>query len=446
MKYKNYYWEESKFFTLKEENRKLISNTNMSPQQIEELFLNWKDLFWNVRGEDYTKWKHYRQPWFIKEKEKEFPFYDYGATCRLVIFDTFEDKQIIRVCGHYRYDDKKCYLSEGGRFLIDPKTRSITDIELPDSRYNHPKTYLPFLDDGCNKIHYQLGGYQSGLHWNNPERTIFIFRKMASGIKPEGVIKSLMKMIFEYDNTVGKNDTWGRTLVRDMEWFVQGGVPEILWKEVPWLKDRLFNAHTFTDSLIDQLSYKYDSLRIAIKHGLFKKVVNTEDLQLWIDTVKMMGRLELDKRNPKFLVPENLREFHDTLVKRINRNTILSKAKAERNQARSLNIKALNQTYAETHQGWLEKIWENENFICKPLQDIKEFLEVGIKMSNCIFSARYYTKETSLICKIIDKTSNSILEIAELSLPGLQILQCSGVSNKLSPRHSEIVEFLKNGK
>lgn len=67
-------------------------------------------------------------------------------------------------------------------------------------------------------------------------------------------------------------------------------------------------------------------------------------------------------------------------------------------------------------------------------------------MSNCIFSARYYMKETSLICKIIDKTSNGILEIAELSLPGLQILQCSGASNKLSPRHSEIIDFLKNGK
>ena len=39
MKYKNYYWEESKLFTLKEENRKLISNTNMSPQQVEELLI-----------------------------------------------------------------------------------------------------------------------------------------------------------------------------------------------------------------------------------------------------------------------------------------------------------------------------------------------------------------------------------------------------------------------
>lgn len=70
------------------------------------------------------------------------------------------------------------------------------------------------------------------------------------------------------------------------------------------------------------------SVRIANRNGYVVR-----DTQMWLDYLGMAGELEMDTHNPKVVCPENLKDAHDAVLRRISRRRRLKEAEEHRMKA-----------------------------------------------------------------------------------------------------------------
>ncbi|MDY0986712.1 PcfJ domain-containing protein [Flavobacterium sp. CFBP9031] len=69
-----------------------------------------------------------------------------------------------------------------------------------------------------------------------------------------------------------------------------------------------------------------------------------------------------------------------------------------------------------------------------------DFLEQGDMLRHCVFTNEYYKKKNSLILSA--RFENKPVETIEVALPSLEVLQCRGDKNRVSPHHKQILKLL----
>ncbi|MFH7000961.1 PcfJ domain-containing protein [Flavobacterium bizetiae] len=79
-----------------------------------------------------------------------------------------------------------------------------------------------------------------------------------------------------------------------------------------------------------------------------------------------------------------------------------------------------------------------ENLSICVMESLNDFLEQGDMLHHCVFE--YYKKRNSLILSA--RFENKPVETIEVAIPSLEVLQCRGDKNKVSPHHKQILKLL----
>lgn len=162
-----------------------------------------------------------------------------------------------------------------------------------------------------------------------------------------------------------------------------------------------------------------------------------DTLQIWSDYIHDLIELGEDIHNPKLLCPESVEEAHRETGRRIR--NIQQKKELEERLKRA---EKFNASYIKNHKKWLDIVWETEDLIARPLQNVREFFEEGDHMCHCVFRCGYYKKANSLILSIRDKKTNKRLETAEVDMIQEKILQCYGYGDHFTDQHDNIIKFI----
>ena len=133
--------------------------------------------------------------------------------------------------------------------------------------------------------------------------------------------------------------------------------------------------------------------------------------------------------------PENLEEMHDRLVdkkRRIQRREHIKELRQEMQNAQIV--------YEEDKKQFFGLEFAKENLSICVMESVQDFLEQGDILRHCVFTNEYYKKRNSLILSA--KFQNKPVETIEVALPSLEIVQCRGTKNKVSPHHAQILKLL----
>ena len=159
------------------------------------------------------------------------------------------------------------------------------------------------------------------------------------------------------------------------------------------------------------------------------------DIALWCDYVDMLRRLGKDIHSPKYVCPENLQEAHDTAQRKLQAQRD-KEAEAQRRQKAMEDEKR----FKELKSKFFGICFTDGTIQVHVLESVQEHLEEGVSMHHCVFSNAYYLKEDSLILSATIEGKR--IETIEVSLRTLEVVQSSGVCNKNTEYHEQIVNLV----
>ena len=175
------------------------------------------------------------------------------------------------------------------------------------------------------------------------------------------------------------------------------------------------------------------SVRIANRNGYVVR-----DTQMWLDYLGMAGELEMDTHNPKVVCPENLKDAHDAVLRRISRRRRLKEAEEHR-------MKALKyeERYRKAKGAYFGICFGDGDVRVRVLETVAEVAEEGEAMHHCVFEREYYKTPNVLLLSARDADGNR-LETVELSLRTYKVLQSRGVLNGETRYHKEIISLVES--
>lgn len=432
-----HYFEDTSIFQTRPEELEWIKGLKMTEEEFFEVF-DWSRWWFPAGIKEFTGYLS----WHANDPEyKEWPFQRNFANPRLVVFDTrpdMPDIQIVRILQLLSppYGSQTCWrLNEAGCHLVNTKTGQITSVNrFPDMRYHPTRDWNMY--PGHSKIHYTVGGYYGSLDYSTIPECAFLFRSMAPRTKPVRVFKELIeKIVLEgprYKDGKLSLHAW-MSLDFQIDLFLQGAGAEHL--QGTWLWPMMYGGHR--SELYGYIRGYWSTWRIGIRHGLWDKIKTPEDIKLYTDYLKILEKLALDMKNPKYIVPENIRVAHDKLSYEVTiRASKISKEE----------LKRKTKIYQELHKEYLNRTWitKEHGLIGAVLQDIDEFRHVGHVMEFCIYSASYYNSRNYIIKFTDPKDNNKIIEVAEVEPETGRINQCRGYRNGTTEYHNEIINTLTN--
>lgn len=183
---------------------------------------------------------------------------------------------------------------------------------------------------------------------------------------------------------------------------------------------------------VTSIDKHWNSIRIAIRNGY-----QIDDANLWCDYIDLLSAMGKDTSSPKYVCPADLTAEHDRYVQ-------LNLARREREQIAQKRAKAIEdeERFKELKAKFFGIAFTDGTIEVKLLESVAEHLEEGTAMHHCVFSNRYYLKESSLIFSA--KIGGKRIETVEVSLETMQVVQSRGVCNKNTEHHDQIVNLVNN--
>lgn len=175
---------------------------------------------------------------------------------------------------------------------------------------------------------------------------------------------------------------------------------------------------------------------------LLKNKYKLQDVGMWFDYIDLLKSFGKDIRNPKFILPQNLKKEHNIYVaKRAKKLEIeriareLRKQENERLKAEAAealkNIKTTAFKDLKIHKGDIKIITLLEE------EDVKQ---EGKILKHCVYTNEYHKKSGILLLSA--RINDRPIETIELSLLSFKIIQARGYDNDPSPYHDEIINIL----
>ena len=185
----------------------------------------------------------------------------------------------------------------------------------------------------------------------------------------------------------------------------------------------------------------FNQARIAKRHHY-----QIDDLNMWVDAIKLLRRLDMDDRNPKHICPDNLNEWHDRLLKR--RNQIMERERIERERAavrrRLADEKNICEEYVKRIARYLQFKVQDELIEIAPIPTVEAVADEGIAMHHCVYQCGYYKDPNVLLLSAKDRLGNRV-ETIEVNLKKFQVAQSRGKCNQNTEHHERILALMKNG-
>jgi DNA-directed RNA polymerase subunit RPC12/RpoP len=182
----------------------------------------------------------------------------------------------------------------------------------------------------------------------------------------------------------------------------------------------------------NELDICWYSYKIALRNHY-----DISNISMWCDTICMLRKTGKDIRNAHYVCPTDLQAIHDRLVQKIEE-------KAER-ERRAEEMKRAAEDEAEFRamkERYFGLIFSDGLINVRVLESVEEHRQEGSHMHHCVFSARYYSNENSLIFSAT--INGERVETVECDLRQLRVVQSRGVCNKNTEYHDRIVSLVNS--
>lgn len=270
---------------------------------------------------------------------------------------------------------------------------------------------------------------------------------------------SVAKFLRYYGITKASNRQNAGLLLDELFHFVQEPLVEVLYKSRQYgLMRVLFNKGFYEKD--EHYAERIAALKIALRHGYFKTAGFVERhnetrhdsrplYSDWVDNIQNIIKLGLDNRSPHYVCPEDFKQMHDQLVRRVDNMN-----RAERTNEKTqkfLSDEERKKCYIEQREAFFGIELKSDGFTIKVLPSVEEFEKEGTEMHHCVFANEYFDVKRNPNTLILsarkgDDWSNpdEIIETIEVSLREYSIIQSRGHCNENTPYHNKIMALVLN--
>jgi len=182
----------------------------------------------------------------------------------------------------------------------------------------------------------------------------------------------------------------------------------------------------------------WPQIKILLRH---KYKLN--DAGIWYDYLELLKYFKKDIRNPKMILPQNLKKAHNEYVAK--KQKVIDKQNAEREIKRQENERlraeaevALKNIKSEVFKDFALK---HGKIQIVPLLEDADVKEEGKVLKHCVHTNNYHKKSGILLMSA--RIDGKRLETIEISLATYSIIQCRGFDNKPTEYHQQIIDTLK---
>ncbi|MCM1141658.1 MAG: PcfJ domain-containing protein [Muribaculum sp.] len=176
----------------------------------------------------------------------------------------------------------------------------------------------------------------------------------------------------------------------------------------------------------------WNSIKIAMRHGYM-----FENVQMWMDYIKMLERIGKDLNSPSLLMPTDLKAAHDLYVDKVNRKRAKEQMEADRQRAIEDRIK-----FEELKSRYFGLSMSDGELNLHTLDTVDDYYKVGIDQHICIASSKYYLKEKSLVL-VADYKGKQVATI-EIDLSDNHIIQCRAFANGVCEYQDRIAKIISD--
>lgn len=239
--------------------------------------------------------------------------------------------------------------------------------------------------------------------------------------------------------------------------FVQEPLVEVLYKSKQYeLLGTLYNKSFYDHD--EHYAERIASLKIALRHHYFDKVKFVEKHNQikwdgrplysdWVDNIENIIKLGLDNRSPHYVCPEDFKQMHGWLVRRIT-----NERQAERTQEeaqRLLSDEEMKNEYINQRKAFFEIEFKSEDFTIKVLPSVEEFRKEGSEMHHCVFANEYFNVKKNPNTLILSARKGNdwdhpdeTIETIEVNLSTYSIVQSRGHCNENTEYHNKIMALV----
>lgn len=183
----------------------------------------------------------------------------------------------------------------------------------------------------------------------------------------------------------------------------------------------------------------WPSYKIAKRHHY-----EIADLPTWCDYLKMLRTFKKDVRNPHYICPANLRQAHDTYVRKIWAIEERKRREADikRKEQEALKEQKDRENFVKLKSKFFGLVISDGEIDVKVLESVEEYIEEGKAQNICVGTLRYFAKNNTLV---LSARINGIrIETVEVSLDTFEVVQCHGKYNKDTEYHKRIIDLVNS--
>lgn len=183
------------------------------------------------------------------------------------------------------------------------------------------------------------------------------------------------------------------------------------------------------------MSNYWKQIKLAIRHKY-----HIEDYSIWTDTIDLMERFGMDTHNPQYVCSPNIRELHDRLVAKRERQEV--QEKIQRDMNRLMNNEQAKAYYIQSKGKYFGICITDQELTIEVLKSVEEFIEEGANMHHCVSVNEYYKKDNSLILSA--RVNGERVETIEVDLQRFKIVQSRGKYNSTTKYHDRIIDLIES--
>jgi hypothetical protein len=188
----------------------------------------------------------------------------------------------------------------------------------------------------------------------------------------------------------------------------------------------------------ERYSTYWPQIKIVMRHKY-----KITDAGIWYDYLELLREFEKDIRNPKFILPKNLKNAHNEYVAK--KQARIERERAERELRRQVNERHLAEA-EEALKNIKAEVFKDFSFKqgkikIVALVDEEEVKKEGIVLKHCVHTNGYHKKSGILLMSA--RINGRRIETIEISLASYSIIQSRGFDNGPTEFHDEIIGIVR---
>ncbi|WP_445453119.1 PcfJ domain-containing protein [Flavobacterium sp. 25HG05S-40] len=204
------------------------------------------------------------------------------------------------------------------------------------------------------------------------------------------------------------------------------------------LKARQYNLLEHAIHKDSSYNRYWPQIRIMLRN---KYKIN--DAGIWYDYLQLLSEFGKDIRNPKFILPKNLKQAHNALVLKKQKKVAIENAKKElirqeEERERAARDKILKELKLEVFSDFS---LQRGNIKIVTLIEESDVMQEGKVLKHCVHANNYHKKPGILLMSA--RIGEKRVETIEFSLSTLKIIQARGLNNNTTEYHDEIIDIIK---